>query len=215
LRFLLRFRRATAPVTWGSKVWLRHARIKRHLEIAGYDGVIDGGANIGEFAEIVRLARRDLPVVCVEPHPGSARILRRKGFRVIEAALWSGSGKLTLSQPADASTSCTVVATPPGAPTWQVDAIRLEDIEIAGDRLLIKLDLQGAEREALEGMGSLWLRCRGLILEVGYGETGSYEELRELLRERGFFESATFNELDGSAGAIEADKLWERRDLGR
>jgi FkbM family methyltransferase len=215
LRLLLRFRRLTAPVTWAAKVWLRHARLERHLGMANYDGVIDGGANIGEFAQLVRLARRDLPIVCVEPHRDSARILRRKGFHVVEAALWSGPGRLTLSQPTDASTSCTVVTAPPGAPTWQVDAIRLGDIEIAGDHLLIKLDLQGAEREALEGMGSLWPRCRAIIVEVSYGQSGTYEDLREFLQSRGFFESATFNELDGPAGAIEADKLFERRDFAR
>ena len=79
----------------------------------------------------------------------------------------------------------------------------------------MKLDLQGAEPQALEGMGELWDRCLGLLLEVSYGRGGSYEPLRALLADKGFFEAATFNELETDAGVVEADKLWLRGDNDR
>jgi len=44
------------------------------------------------------------------------------------------------------------------------------------------------------------------------GERGSYEPLRALLASKGFFEAATFNELETDEGVVEADKLWLRRD---
>ena len=81
---------------------------------------------------------------------------------------------------------------------------------MVGNRLLIKLDLQGAEPQALEGMGVLWERCTGVILEVSYGQGGTYEPMRSLLSTKGFTESATFNELEDATGVIEADKLWLR-----
>jgi hypothetical protein len=92
-----------------------------------------------------------------------------------------------------------------------VDTVRLDQLDLSGRRILVKLDLQGAEPRALEGMGELWGRCEGLLLEVSYGERGTYESLRRLLGEKGFWESATFNELEIGGDVVEADKLWLRR----
>jgi hypothetical protein len=96
-----------------------------------------------------------------------------------------------------------------------VETVRLDQLSIPGRNVLVKLDLQGAERQALEGMGELWDRCAGLLLEVSYGERGTYEALRALLAARGFFEAATLNELETEDGVVEADKLWlARRHAG-
>jgi hypothetical protein len=92
-----------------------------------------------------------------------------------------------------------------------VDTVRLDEIGITGERILLKLDLQGAEPEALEGMGSLWPRCAAVLLEVSYGPSGSYESLRTLLEARGFAEAGTLNELEEGGLPIEADKLFVRR----
>ncbi len=194
-----------------SKVWLRHRKVRVHLRHGNFDGVIDGGANAGEFAQIVRAVLPSVDLVCVEPHPASAAILRKQGFRVVEAALWKNAERLRLTQPTPESTSCTVIS-PRGAegPAWEVDAVRLDSLPISGSRLLIKLDLQGAEFEALEGMGELWDRCAGLLLEVSIGSSGNYERMRALLSARGFREYSTTNELEVAGRVTEADKLWLR-----
>lgn len=210
----LRSRLLRRPVTWASRVWLRHARLINHLQRAGYEGVVDGGAGIGEFAGLVRLALPRAELVCVEPHPASARTLRRRGFTVLEAALWREPGEAVLHQPTSAATSCTVL---PGAaeghPTWRVPTVRLDGLGISASHLLVKLDLQGAEPVALEGMGELWERCFGLLLEVSYGQDGTYEPLRSLVAERGFAEAATLSELETEDGVIEADKLFVRQGV--
>jgi hypothetical protein len=108
-------------------------------------------------------------------------------------------------------TSCALATGAPERPTWKVTTVRLDQLSVPGVRVLVKLDLQGAEPKALEGMGELWDRCAGLLLEGSYGENGSYEPLRSLLAGKGFFEAATFNELETDEGAVEADKLWLRR----
>ena len=211
---LLRVPALSHAATLFARVWLRQSRLVQHLRTGPYDAVIDGGANIGEFAALVRMACPRLPLLCVEPHPPSAATLRRRGFSVVEAALWNQSGQLLLQQPAAATTSCSVVGEhTANRPTWHVKAVRLDELPISGKRLLIKLDLQGAEPQALEGMGDLWSRCAGLLLEVSYGPSGTYEPLRVLLVEQGFIECATFNELDGPVSPTEADKLWLRRSL--
>ncbi len=193
----------------GSKVFLRHSRVRHLLRTGAFDSIVDGGAAVGEFAFAARDTCPNVPLVCVEPHPPSAEILRRNGFRVVEAALWKAPGRLRLTQPADATTSCSVVLdSAPGCPSWEVDTVRLDEIGLTGERILVKLDLQGAEAEALEGMGPLWLRCAAVLLEVSYGPSGSYEPLRTLLAAHGVAEAGTLNELEEGGFPIEADKLF-------
>jgi FkbM family methyltransferase len=203
------------PLDAFCRVWQRHRKLRLHLRTLGFDGVIDGGANIGEFSGIVCAALPGADLICVEPHPDSAAILRKRGYKVVEAALWKEPGRLRLRQPTARSTSCTVirnnVAANDGAPPWDVDAVRLDGLEISGSRLLVKLDLQGAEPEALEGMGALWERCVGLLVEVSIGNGGTYEKMRELLARHGFYEYSTTNELAVDGRVIEADKLWLRK----
>lgn len=199
-----------------AKIWLRHARIARHLATGGYDAIVDGGASIGEFAALARWACPGAVLVCVEPHPASAARLRRRGFTVVEAALWHERGRATLRQPTDAVTSCSLLApVDERQQSWTVATVRLDQLSVPGRRLLVKLDLQGAEPQALEGMGELWERCAALLLEVSYGASGTYEPFRALLAGKGFCEAATFNELEADGTVVEADKLWLRRDDGR
>jgi len=162
VRALLKAGRATEFITTFARVWLRHARFTTLLKTMRFDGVIDGGANVGELTNLVRDALPHADLVAIEPHPESAALLRKQGHRVIEAALWKESGTLTLSQPTASSTSCTVTGDAGNAnadaPHWTVKALRLDEVPIFGQRLLVKLDLQGAEPTALEGMGELWSR---------------------------------------------------------
>ena len=198
-----------------SKVFLRHARVRHLLRTGGFDEIVDGGAAVGEFAFAVREVCPDTPLVCIEPHPPSAEVLRRSGFRVVEAALWKAPGRLRLTQPADATTSCSIVfESAPDRPSWEVNTIRLDQLGLTGKRILVKLDLQGAEVQALEGMGSLWPSCSAVLLEVSYGPSGSYEPLRSLLTAHGFMEAGTLNELEEYGLPIEADKLFVRHVSG-
>lgn len=189
------------------------------LREQNFDGVIDGGANVGEFAQIVRSTLPQADLICVEPNPSCAATLRKQGFRVVEAALWSEATRLTLTQPDDASTSCTVMsengARPATTLAWTVDAVRLDSLQIFGARLLLKLDLQGAEIAALQGMGALWGRCAAVLSEVSLGAEGNYDELRRVLAEHGFREYSTLNELEANGRIVEADKLWLRADALR
>lgn len=213
VRFLLRIPVLAPGLGLFTRVWSRQQKLSLHLRTLKFDGVIDGGANIGEFSALVRSALPNADLVCVEPHPASAAHLRRQHYRVVEAALWRERGRLRLTQPTDASTSCTVVGEPGNGANgaWEVDALRLDEIEIKGTNLLVKLDLQGAELFALEGMGRLWERTTALLLEMPVGPSAPAAQLEELLRTRGYFEYSTTNELIVDQRVVEADKLWLRR----
>ena len=214
INLLSRFKPAANGLTTISRAWLRNAKLREILAQQNFDGVIDGGANVGEFAAVVREVLPGSNLLCVEPQPNCAANLRRQGYRVIEAALWREKGMLTLSQSTSETTSCTVLVENNGAKaTWVVPSIALQDLQIAGERILVKLDLQGAEPIALEGMGSLWDQCAGLLVEVSIGPEGTYEKIRALLASRGFFEYSTTNELAVAGRVIEADKLWLRSSI--
>jgi FkbM family methyltransferase len=213
INVILRFKPAAKSLTAISRAWLRHATLREMLAEQKFDGVIDGGANVGEFAAVVRGVLPGSDLLCVEPQPDCAAALRRQGYRVVEAALWRERGTLTLSQPTSETTSCTVLLATDAAAkaTWVVPSIALQDLEISGKQILVKLDLQGAEPITLEGMGSLWERCAGVLSEVTLGRGGTHEVLDRILREHGFREFSTINQLQLSGGRWEADKLWLRR----
>jgi FkbM family methyltransferase len=192
----------------------RHHRLLTHLRALQFDGIIDGGANIGEFALLARQALPKADLVCIEPHPPSARRLRAGGFRTIEAALWHENTTLTLTQPNEASTSCTCMEnTDSDYGKWVVPAIPLQEVPVQGRRLLIKLDLQGAELSALKGMGDLWDRTAGLLLETRVDTTSDRLEIEDLLRARRFYDYSNTNELIKDGKVLEIDKLWLKEGL--
>src|SRR5436853_3218969 len=97
------------PLDAFCRIWQRHRKLREHLRTLNFDGVIDGGANVGEFAAIVRSTLPKADLICVEPHPASAAILRKDGYKVVEAAVWKEPTRLRLNQPTGSSTSCTVI----------------------------------------------------------------------------------------------------------
>lgn len=207
LRLMLRTPGLGGLSVTGARALLRQARWVTFLRRMQFDGVVDGGANIGEFAHLVRLALPKADLVCVEPLAAPARALRGAGFRVEEAALWDEEGTLSLSVPGPSSTSATVMDPSQGVP---VRAVRLDGLAVAGRRLLIKLDLQGAELHALRGIGDLLPRTAGFLLEVSFGPGGTYASLAALMAGWGFHEYATLNECEDDDRVVEADKVFLR-----
>ncbi|MBS0660066.1 MAG: FkbM family methyltransferase [Verrucomicrobia bacterium] len=200
---------------FGLRVLGRHHRLFTHLRAWRFDGVIDGGANVGEFAQMVRRALPAADLVCVEPHPACAERLRRAGFRTVEAALWDRPARLSLVQPNAASTSSTCLEVS-GANhgRWEVEACRLADLELRGERLLLKMDLQGAELTALAGMSEeMWARTAGVLLEMRVAPGTDRADIEALLRGRGFYDYATLNEILVADRIEEVDKLWLREGL--
>jgi hypothetical protein len=76
LRWLISFEPVARPLENVSRILQRHRRLYAHLRSQKFDGVIDGGANVGEFAQIVRAALPRADLVCVEPNKECAAVLR-------------------------------------------------------------------------------------------------------------------------------------------
>jgi len=211
-RWLFRIPVLSGIITPLARIWLRHFRWRAHLRAFAFDGVVDGGANIGEFARVVRDTLPRAHLLCVEPHPNCIACLRKQGFEVVEAALWNEQTTLDLFQNGP-TTASTVVKAASGDKVARVKTVRLSDLPVRGDRLLIKLDLQGAEPAALQALGELETRCAGFLIEVSLPPATGYEELTRFFLSRDYVAFASVNELFSGDRQVESDILWIKRGI--
>ncbi len=142
------------------------------------DVMVDGGAHAGLFT--VLAARQVGPegrVVAFEPHPLNVECLRRNvednvvgpWVFVEQAALADSTGSARFSWSRSRTAHGTLVGcAAPDSQTTEVRAVALDDYCAArGLRpALIKLDLEGGETAALEGMRESLPTARCVILEV-------------------------------------------------
>jgi len=131
--------------------------------------VLDVGANAG-YAAIYFLNTWDCEVVAIEPDPQNAALCRRnlapygRRARVVEAALWSSNDALALH---DIGTGAWGIQVKPAA-NGSVRGITIRELlEMTGGSAdVLKLDIEGAEREVFAGDTS-WLDCvRNVVLEL-------------------------------------------------
>lgn len=165
--------------------------------------VIDGGANVGQFARAVAETFPEARVVSFEPLPEAAAAFRthfagEPRVRLVEAALGAEGGTLSLGRnPYSLASSALRVLdgdalVRPHAEQIEVTVVCLDDA-LDGDvppSALLKLDLQGYELEALRGADATLGRVGHVLLEVAlrpsYAGEPSFETLLDVLRPYGF-----------------------------
>jgi len=165
------------------------------------DRFIDGGANVGMFS-IPAAARvgREGKVLAFEPVPGTAARLRENaalnGFSWVEVreeaiAAAAEEREFVMLGGDAAGLSAFTPEHREGGEVRRVRAVTLDDVAGDGPVRLIKLDLEGAEVEALRGGGSVLARQRpDLLLEVVPGQLeragSTAAELFALVRAAGY-----------------------------
>jgi FkbM family methyltransferase len=166
--------------------------------------VIDGGANVGQFARAAAETFPDARVVSFEPLPEIAEQFRANlgsepRVRLIESALGSSSGTLSFGRnPYSLASSALPVVAGDALVKAHVETITvpvttldeaLEDIAIPPEALL-KLDLQGFEAEALRGADQTLRSVSHVLLEIAlrpsYEGEPTFEALLDQLRPYGF-----------------------------
>ena len=124
------------------------------------DIVLDVGAHVGTFADRA-LRRGARKVVAFEPDPLNRECLTRnfaveiaeQRLVVVAQGAWSSKGQLTLHQGTHNSGMSSVVHDDGGS-TFQIDVTTIDDVvqSLGLPRVdFIKMDIEGAEREALKG----------------------------------------------------------------
>ncbi len=153
---------------------------------------LDVGAHVGHWA--LRLAAKASRVIAVEANPATAATLRRHiamngitNVQVLEMAAWDRDEALILDDPNGQHEGGSTRVLAADGQIATAHGKRLDE-ELAGvDRIdLVKLDVEGADLHAIEGMAGLLGRCRpALLIEdhsiYGYYSRASLEALLDRL----------------------------------
>lgn len=134
--------------------------------------VVDLGANVGLTTQFFAQFFPEARYVCVEPNPANTKVLRRNvawlGTRaeVIEAAVTDYSGQTAFD---DAQPSYDGHIAPAGQTGRMVRCCTLEEIVTSCglDRIdLLKIDIEGAEREVLRSSAACLRKVGTIIIEL-------------------------------------------------
>lgn len=202
--------------------------VLRNLSV---DGVIDVGANRGQFTFACRLAYGQIPIVAFEPVPNEARIFhsvhgRHKFVQLVECALGdiTGVGTLHVSKSADNSSLLPIALlntklfrNTEEVGTIKVSVSRLDDYSDLWKyrkQQLLKLDVQGFELNVLRGASETLHRCAYVYAECS--EVALYDgqalrgDVEAYLKQHGFSVRAQFNDQYADGKLIQADYLFSR-----
>lgn len=221
------FRRALA---------FRTAAAVEHLDLPLVENartVIDVGAHKGQFALLARYRFPDASLHCFEPlSEPRQRLVRTMGndpqlqVHPVAAAEEAGAASMHVSKLDDSSSLLPIgdryVASFPGteeARTAEVTRERIDGVLDANTLerpILMKVDVQGAELEALIGAGSVLGVTDQVLVEVSFMELYEGQALAggivSYLDAQGFELSGCFNIKCNRLGqCIQADFLFDRR----
>jgi FkbM family methyltransferase len=191
--------------------------------------IVDGGANIGDFARCAASIFPAAQIHLVEPQPACrdalAKLARNCNFHVHAVALGAEDSFIDLAiDPAGVTTGAHVVpdSTPPlDGICVRVPITRLEMLLAAKlvteDRCLLKLDLQGWEMEALKGAESILNKIEVILTEVSFYAQAyepPIETLVHFLDKRGFalYDIASLAARRRDNRAHQGDFVFVRRD---
>ena len=191
--------------------------------------IVDGGANVGDFAKRSAAIFPRATIHLVEPQPACrgplAGLEQDSRFRLHAVALGADNAFIDLAiDPAGVSTGAHVVPaveSHSGDRRVQVPVVRLDSMlaaEIAStDRCLLKLDLQGWELEALKGAEGILDRIEVVLCEVSFfaqADEPSIEALVHFLDEHDFalYDIAALAARRRDNRAHQGDFLFIRRD---
>jgi len=201
--------------------WLIANRI-RNLDLE-FRTVIDGGANIGQFARAAHTCFPQAKIISFEPLPDIARALRRNlsdapNFKVIEAALGASDGQVEFYRHGYSQSSSVrkmlhkldgLMSKDSEVERLQVPMLTLDTAlkdETFERPALLKLDLQGYELEALKGATGTLEQCSHVLLETvfdqQYVDEPIFDVIWEFLRSKGFAFSQPVNFAHGATGRI-------------
>ena len=138
--------------------------------------ILDGGANVGFAAVYYAELYPEATVVAVEPDRENFAILKKNtasytSIRVFEAAIWSSDTQVELEDPGMDQHAFRVggLSQQSNASRRSVTALSIETLSARADVSgfdLVKLDVEGAEREILVNAGGWLPQSQVLIAEL-------------------------------------------------
>ncbi|MEJ0023488.1 MAG: FkbM family methyltransferase [Alphaproteobacteria bacterium] len=223
---------AATPRTWGafSKGVLATMDHRAALERFQFGSVIDIGANKGQFAAFAMASWPQAKLFCFEPLPGPREKLKAVTARratVFDCALGQEESTATMHVASRADSSSLL---PLGerqkamfqmseASVLNVPVRRLDNVLNAGmltGPTLMKIDVQGFERDVLRGGIGLLPAIDAIYVELSFVELYDNQalagEITDLLGVEKFKLAGVYNQMcDGQGEAVQADFLFLAR----
>lgn len=220
-------------------VLLRHgvAAAAEHLGVLRTmepDTILDIGANRGQFALVARYACPQARIYAFEPQPGPAKTFREifasdERVRLFEVAVGPDACRASLHVAArdDSSSLLPITASQTSMFPGTHEIRRLEvsvaplnsflSSEAVATNALLKVDVQGYEREVLQGCEAMLSGFRWAYIECSFRELYEGQALADevvaWLRQRGLAMTGVFNvAYDRKGQPIQADILFVRRE---
>ena len=136
--------------------------------------IIDAGANVGYTSVFFANRYPSARILAIEPEPSNFAVLAQNvapypNIEPIQAALWKEHTFLKIDNPEEDTVSIRVEATAAGQPGTLEAVTMLDLLERAGrERVdLLKMDIEGAERELFEPGCEVWLdRVDTIVIEL-------------------------------------------------
>ncbi|MEA2731746.1 MAG: hypothetical protein QOF70_6221 [Acetobacteraceae bacterium] len=158
---------------WGPGEPERRIYLLDNIRRRECDTFLDVGANFGTYAAFVALCTKATTIIAYEPDRRSydrlrTHLLLNRVHKKVEtrmAAVSSRNGTVPFIRAPDDNDSLSKVGAD-GSDSYSVPAVRLDDeLLLTGHRIALKVDVEGHELSALEGMKSL-LRANDCFLQV-------------------------------------------------
>lgn len=190
------------------------------------DLVIDVGANVGQFARLVRQRFPSARLVCVEPLPSAFATLQRWAntdghAQAVNCAAGSEEGTLPMNVCVDYEVSSSLLATTETTeatypatkrqdrivvPVWPLDRILTDCGVIPTSRTLLKLDVQGFELQVLAGAPKTLGQIGALLTEVNlaplYEGQADFAAIFEAMKVYGLEYAGNFDQSYDKEGAV-------------
>jgi FkbM family methyltransferase len=207
---------------------IEHIDVLRALSV---DGIIDVGANRGQFSLACKLCHPLVPIVALEPIPSEAAIFRRvlcskKGVDLLEMAAGEECAEslLHLSNRADSSSMLPIgerqARLYPGTDEIGSISVNVQRLDALSDhwkgrrRQLLKIDVQGFELSVLKGAKETLISCTHVYAECSeiqlYDGQALRQEVESFLQGAGFTENVQHNPSYSGDQLVQADYLFSR-----
>ena len=166
------------------------------VELGSPRHIIDAGANIGLASIFFANRYPDAKIIAIEPEQANYNLLCRNvqsypNIRTLKAGLWSHRTNLVIENPESKSTGFRVIES---EDTTELQAYGITDImEMLGTSFIdvIKMDVEGAERDIFLGSDSWIYNVRIILVEThDRHRPGCTAALEQATHGRGFVRSA-------------------------
>ena len=223
-----------ALVKNGVAAGVEHAKVLGHLKSSNFQTIVDIGANRGQFALVVRKHFPDAMIVSFEPLKEPAALFRRvfssdPQVVLYEMAIGSEEKKMAIhvSRADDSSSLLPITVLQnslfPGTAEKETRSIQVKPLDAVlsakdfKSPALLKMDVQGFERDALEGCKSLLASFSYIYVECSFVELYAGQSLAHevisFLSEFGFVLDGVYNlGYDKEGIAIQGDFLFKKEN---